>query len=64
MEIILIMLTSTILGAFLLLSFYLGFRYGKACEKEKEITKELTIDETNIGAMRDIQNWVGYGGKR
>lgn len=59
MEIILILLTGTLMGAFNFGFFCLGYYVrGKKNDDKVEIT------EDNKDAIKEIMDWLGYGGKK
>ena len=58
MEIILIILTITLISAFSLLVYWVGYLEGrKATSKGIELTKE------NRDAIKGIAEWLNYGGR-
>lgn len=60
MEIILILLTSTVLGAFFVGFFFLGFKLGKEYQNRND--GRVEIDETNVKTISEITNWLNYKG--
>ena len=57
MEIILIVLTGTIMGACLLYSFKLGYEKGR-----KENTEGLSVDKYNARMLKEYANFISYMG--
>ena len=62
MELTLILLTGTLTGAFLVASFYLGMRYEQS--RPKPENDSLVVTDRNKEAVREMMEWMNYGGKR
>lgn len=60
MEIVLIMLTGTLMGALLVGAFYLGVRYG---ENKQTNTDAVELNDRNKEAISEMVKWLNYGGK-
>ena len=59
MNLILIFLTGTLMGAFNFGFFLLGY-YVRGKKKEDAVQ----LDDTNKEAVKELINWIGYGGKQ
>lgn len=60
MELLLLILVSTLISAFLLVSFYLGYQLG--IEKEKEKTEAVFIDENNKDLVKGYADFLNFKG--
>lgn len=60
MEIILIILTGILMGAFNFGFFLLGMFVEKKRPKEDRVN----VDESNMETLKGLAEWIGYGGKR
>jgi len=59
MEIVLIMLTGTLMGALLVGAFYLGVKHGET----KQTTDAVELNDRNKEAISEMVKWLNYGGK-
>lgn len=59
MEIILIILTSAIISAFTLLVYWVGYQEGKKSHKDGYTPQTPEQKE----ALRDLAQWLNWGGK-
>lgn len=64
MTVILIILTGLIFGALFTYAFYLGMRYQAEIDKEKKNEDALTITERNREGIKELYEWLNYGGRR
>ena len=60
MEIILIILTGTILGAFFIVFFFLGYYLGS--KKSKENQDGLVVTDNNKEYVKDMALWRQFNG--
>ena len=64
MNIILIILTSTLLGAFFVGFTFFGFWLGKKYQQKENGKTAVHISEENAKAFESVMNWMGYKGVR
>ena len=64
MELILILLTGTLMGAFFLGFFLLGMRYQRMLTESTKEEEGLEVNEQNIDGVKELYKWLNYGGKR
>ena len=59
MELVGIILTGTLMGAFLFASYWFGFFMG-----QKETKEGVTVTEANKEFVEEMQRWKNYSGRR
>lgn len=64
MELILILLTGTLMGAFFLGFFLLGMRYQRMLTENTKEEEGLEVNEQNIDGVKELYKWLNYGGKK
>lgn len=64
MELILILLTGTLMGAFFLGFFLLGMRYQRMLTESTKEEEGLEVNEQNIEGVKELYKWLNYGGKK
>lgn len=62
MNIILIVLTSTLLSAFFVGFTYLGFYLGKKYQTKENEKQAVHINEKNKEAYENVLKWMGFKG--
>lgn len=62
MEIIYIILTGTLISGLFCFSFFLGFVLGMKQNKPAEKERTVELNEENIGAYMNLQEWMNYTG--
>jgi len=64
MELILITLTGTLMGAFFLGFFLLGMRYQRMLTEKTKEEDGLEVNDANYEGVKELYKWLNYGGKR
>ena len=61
MNVILIMIAGILMGAFNFGFFILGYLYSDKYQKKPDTVE---LNEDNKEAVKELIEWIGYGGKR